>query len=205
MNNTRERSYLASVFVIMALISGCATEVTSPANLPSSRPDGEPAALSLADESNYLQALQILAAGDLESALREIDRLARKHPAEVGIWINLATAYYQAGELEKALQSLQQARELRADIAAISNLYGLIAVEQGQYTEAERHYRRAIEIDDNHALAHYNLALLYDLFYQNLAGAVRHYERYLASIGSEDPATTAWVAQLKRSLPSEAQ
>jgi len=76
----------------------------------------------------------------------------------------------------------------------------LIAVSRGKYKEAETHYLTAIKLDNKNASAHYNLALLYDVFYQDIRSAIPHYEQYLALINQEDEDTLNWVEELKLNL-----
>jgi len=43
--------------------------------------------------------------------------------------------------------------------------------------------------------------LLYDIFYQDIANALKHYKHYLVEINFQDKNTVNWVEQLEASLP----
>ncbi|MGQ9424425.1 tetratricopeptide repeat protein [Gilvimarinus sp. F26214L] len=148
----------------------------------------------------YQEALGLLETGDHAGAASRLTKLADKHPSHPGTWINLATALYHLGEVDDALESVNRAEQLQPDVPAVHNLLGLLAQENGEYANAEHHFLKALKLDPESAYAHYNLALLYDLFYQDVAAALPHYEHYLSFSEADDPATTNWVHQLRASL-----
>ncbi|MES2673535.1 MAG: tetratricopeptide repeat protein [Pseudomonadota bacterium] len=138
-----------------------------------------------------------LTAGELDKAILELNKLAKAHPSHPGAAINLATALYKSKKIDEASRALDNAKKINADIPEIYNLSGLIDVEKGAYNSAEKNYLAAIKIRKNYAEAHYNLALVYDLFYQDFGKATNEYEEYLTLTGNADKATATWVAELK--------
>ena len=79
-------------------------------------------------------------------------------------------------------------------------MMGFIEKQKGNIVKARDYYLRAIEIKDNYALAHYNLALVYDIYIQDIPKAIGHYQKYLALIKRKDQKTAEWVEQLKASM-----
>jgi tetratricopeptide (TPR) repeat protein len=150
----------------------------------------------------YQEALKHIQAGELDAgaldkATLALNKLAKAHPTHPGAAINLATALYKSKKVDEASQSLDNAKKINANIPEIYNLSGLIDVEKGKYNSAEQHYLAAIKIKKNYAEAHYNLALVYDLFYQDFGKAISEYEEYLTLTGNVDKAIISWVAELK--------
>ena len=67
-----------------------------------------------------------------------------------------------------------------------------------KYKQQKKHYKEAIENKNDYAIAHYNLALLYDIYFQDVAKAIPHYEKYMELINNEDKNTADWLEQIKR-------
>jgi Flp pilus assembly protein TadD len=153
--------------------------------------------LTPAENKQYREALANIKSGELEKATSALTQLNQAHPTDLGTAINLATAYYKNKKLDDASRVLDSAKKINANTAEVLNLSGLIAVEKGEYNLAEKEYVAAIANKKNDANAHYNLALLYDLFYQDFAKAITQYEQYLALTGNSDKDTLNWVAELK--------
>lgn len=149
---------------------------------------------------DYTSALQNLEAKEYAEASNRLNKIVASNPGFVDGWANLALAQLKTNDIPQAKQSAANALQLEPQSATLENLLGLIDVEDGAYKTAEKHYSRALELNPNLANAHYNLALLNDIYYQNVARAIQHYERYLALINNTDPDTETWVAELKRKL-----
>lgn len=158
--------------------------------------------LSPNEAANYQQGLDYLHIQQYAEAKTILEPIAKNHPQHFGAWINLATAYYGEDNIDAAQHAAQNAVNMNDTEPDIHNLLGLLAVENKQYTEAEASYKLAIKIEPKFALAHYNLALLYDVYYQDIPTAYKHYNLYLANIKQEDTKTQEWVEQLKYSLGS---
>jgi hypothetical protein len=52
----------------------------------------------------------------------------------------------------------------------------------------------------DYANAWHNLGVLYDMYLQDLAAAVDHYQRYQQLVGSADEQTSRWIADLQRRI-----
>lgn len=185
--------------VAAVLLSGCAT---APAPENSERATAVTTTLTAAESRNYKKSLESIQKGQPEKAVAGLKKLTNANPRHVGLWVNLAVACYKAGDFKHATEAMTQATTLNDKVPELNNLAGLIAIDQGQYALAEKDYLQAITLNENYADAHYNLALLYDIFYQDIAKALVHYERYLTLIDDEDPTTKSWTDELKRTLKS---
>ena len=158
--------------------------------------------LSPNEAVNYQQGLDYLYIQQYPEAQKILEPIANNHPQHFGAWINLSTAYYGQNNIHAAQNAAQNAVNIKDTEPDIHNLLGLLAVEHKQYKAAEASYLHAIKIAPKFALAHYNLALLYDIYYQDIPTAYKHYNLYLANTKQEDIKTQEWVDQLKYSLGS---
>lgn len=193
-------AYRVGLVLAILLITGCASTPSNQTVETSASVTQAPARFSATEQRDYSRALKQLAEGETEKAGKTLSRLGASHPNHLGLWINLANTQYQAKDFNAALETLNKAKAINQKTPEIFNLSGLIAVAQGDYKTAENHYLKALSLNKDYAYAHYNLALVYDIFYQKIDLAVVHYEKYLALTTEEDPTTTSWVEELKLSL-----
>jgi Tfp pilus assembly protein PilF len=156
------------------------------------------------DSALYQQALKALEDGETQKAEYILKKLSAKTPQHFGPWANLAIINFQNKKIEAAEKYALTALEQNTLNPQTLNLSGLIATELGKFREAESYYKRAIENDLQYAKAHFNLALLYDVYFQDIANAVLHYKRYLLLTNFEDKTTVNWVEQLENSLANGA-
>jgi len=102
---------------------------------------------------HYNYALLCQKLGRLADAER-CYRLAIQHDPDLACaYNNLGLLLRQCGRIEEGLACLEQA----AKSATLHNNLGNLYQKQGSNQEALTHYREAIRLEPNHALAHYNL------------------------------------------------
>lgn len=181
----------------MLLLAGCTSTAPTTSGIAQST-DKTP--LNEKFRGDYAKALGEIEAKKFTQASTALNRIMAENPGFTEGWANLALAQLRSGDIAAAKQSANNAFQLEQQSAPLQNLLGLISVEDGAYKAAEKYYLRALELKPDFANAHYNLALLNDIYYQNIAKAIQHYERYLALIKNTDPDTEAWVSELKRNL-----
>lgn len=181
----------------MLFLAGCATQMP-----PEKSADvtAVPTQLTPAEAKSYRDALRSVESGDARKAINSLKKLSQAHSGQAGIWLNLAIAYYHGGALDEAETALARAQGLNSRIPEAHNLAGLIAVDRGDYPAAEKHYQTALKLNKNFADAFYNLALLYDIFHQDVKRAIDAYQGYLKLLDQEDKTTAAWVEELKLTL-----
>ncbi len=128
--------------------------------------------------------------------------LVQRNPQAAMPWVNLGLISFRRGELDRAQQAAERALELQPQTAVADYLLGLIAHQKNDAPQALKHYLATLGKDQQHAHTHYNLALLYDTYFQDIEKAVHHYRRYLELITDEDKATLAWLGELESQLGS---
>jgi tetratricopeptide (TPR) repeat protein len=84
--------------------------------------------------------------------------------------------------------------------AVLNNQLGIAYRKAGRFADARAAYERAIATDPAFADAECNLGILLDLYLDDPAAALPHYERYQALAGDADTRAAAWLAELRTRL-----
>lgn len=113
---------------------------------------------------------------------------------------NKALTEIRAGNLETAEKTLQELVATEPKFAAAHNNLGIVYRQRGKFEQAEAAYKAALSADSNNAKAHLNLGILYDIYLQQPAKALTHYERYQTLSASADEEVKLWIADLKQRL-----
>ena len=188
---------LPFVFLALAGCSGLAGHGPAPGIITG----GEPLSESADKETNlYRQAITALNNSQLEQAETDLKTIIKERPEFAGPWINLALIDIKKKDLEGAEKKLAKALERNAKMPQIFNALGYIEASRGNVNKALEHFRQAIALKNDYALAHYNLALLQDTYMQDAKVAVEHYKRYLELTQYQDKKTADWVLELERTL-----
>ena len=182
--------------VLLLLLAGCST---SPSNLkPNANEDS--ASISDTEISLYRQAITDLSNSDLDKAEANFLKMSRAKPNLSGPWANLALIYIKQQQYEKADNAIKTALEKNPNMPQALNLAGVMAKREGRITEAQAFYEQAILNKPDYAIAHYNLALLFDIHLQDIAKALVHYQRYQLLTDDTDKNTAMWIKELTFNL-----
>jgi tetratricopeptide (TPR) repeat protein len=84
--------------------------------------------------------------------------------------------------------------------AATANREGIELRRAGKFVAARAAYERALALDPGNAEVERNLAILHDLYLDDPAAALPHYERYQVLTEGSDKEVTAWLVELKARL-----
>jgi len=193
-----QNSLYALLAMAVLLVGGCSSGPASTGDAPAL--SAKTAPLAEKDRTAYTNALAELEKGNAKEAAAALTKIANANPGYLNVWINLATANYKLKDLEATKRAIVQAHQLQPTSAEINNIRGLISTEEGRYKDAEQLYLAALKLDPKNANTHYNLALLYDIYYQDLPQAISHYESYLSLSNQKDEQTEAWRDELKQIL-----
>ncbi len=183
--------------IILLSLTGCAS---APPVAPPAQNAGKttttPTTAVEQEIIQYTTALNLLNVNQLDQAEVELKAITDKHPDLAGPWANLGLIYIKKNQLDKARQNLEKALEKNPKLAQANNLLGYIEYKLGNIIPAKQLFSKALANKEDYAVAHYNLALLYDIYLHDIPNAVIHYKRYLELIKNEDKATADWVNEL---------
>jgi tetratricopeptide (TPR) repeat protein len=193
-----------NVVVRPALLMLAAGALTACGTLGSSPVAGAPTGATQDTSSPELQAryaslLASLQAGDAGAAT-ELAAFSAENPELAGPLLNLGLARARAGDEAGARVLFERASTVCSHCGPVWNQLGILDRQQGQFTEAEKAYRHAIELEPDYAPTYFNLAVLYELYIPRPDLALENYERYLQMGGPavEGQDVEKWVGDLRR-------
>ena len=189
----------AAVFISLAL-GGCA--IAPREAVPTGDIAIAPTAAAVADREIALfhQALASLNGAELDRAAAGFTELTKTRPGLAGPWVNLALIDIKKNDLAAAEKNIAQALVHNPRLPQAYNLLGFIEVAKGNMASAVTHYRKAIDLKNDYAMAYFNMALLHDIYLHDIPVAVENYNRYLALTDNRDKKTAEWLAELERSM-----
>jgi tetratricopeptide (TPR) repeat protein len=109
-----------------------------------------------ADAHNVL-GVSLLAMGEKEEAVQEVERAIKINPHAPSYHANLGEVLRQSGRLAEAEKPLKEAIRLDPNNAQALNNLGIINYELRKFRDAVGYYKRAIEVRPTMAEAHNNL------------------------------------------------
>ncbi|HEX5046295.1 MAG TPA: tetratricopeptide repeat protein [Gammaproteobacteria bacterium] len=181
----------------------------------SAAPKRVPARLDVVDATSFTITEQAKIAGDArtqyDAALRLLQQeryaegiallqqVADKQPDVTAPQINLGIAYERSGDLKQAEASFTKALELNPNHPVALDELGLVYRATGRFAEARASYEKALTVTPGFHFAHRNLAVLCDVYLNDLPCALTHYEAY-AQAEPDDKEVQKWIADLHNRL-----
>ena len=185
--------------MVFLLLTACSTLP------PSQRQATAPAPLVPALAQQYRHALTLMAAGDYAIAEAPLLAIIQARPELAGPRFNLGLVYARTERREAALAALREAARLNPKLAAAHNQIGILQRQAGHFQAARRAYEQALAVNPIHAKAHLNLGILYDLYLQQPALALEHYQRYQALSDINERTVQLWIVDLRQRLQALAR
>jgi tetratricopeptide (TPR) repeat protein len=151
-------SIILTVAVLISL-AGCVYPTVEGTGTPP-----EPA-VDLGEARAHLErGRALIAQGQLEQAIAELDRAIELDPDEVEVYVTRGFAYIALGQFERGIADYDTAIELESDNPILYNDRGFAYAELGKYERAVADYDKAIELDpdyDNVDYAYNNRGFAY--------------------------------------------
>jgi tetratricopeptide (TPR) repeat protein len=157
----------------------------------------ENTSVSTGEREEYEKGLIALKNNEISKAEWIFDELLKDKPELAGPYTNLALIQFKKKNYELSLELVNKALLRNPEQAQAYQLRGQIFLTKRKIHDAQKDYLKSIELKPDYIIAHYNLALLYDIYLQEIASAIKHYETYLSLSKKPDEATREWVNHLK--------
>jgi Flp pilus assembly protein TadD len=188
------------VLVSAWLASGCAGSGARPAPAVVQDAAGftisESVRASGSARAGFDSAVRSLEQKQYDAAIAELVRVTDAAPDATSAHIDLAIAYRETNDLERAEASLRKALELNSRHPVALNELGIVYRKTGRFAEARRSYEQVLELYPGFHFARRNLAILCDVYLGDTACALEQYELYLQAVPGDENAAT-WVADLR--------
>jgi Tfp pilus assembly protein PilF len=215
----KARAYAGFAVLAMALsiLSGCATDGKVKPGVTSEPSVGEePSVTRLEDgregfiirevpkvdemsREDFDRAVAMLKQQDYGQAIDILEKIIEKSPGVTAPYIDIAIAYQRIGRPKQAEEHLKTALKLFPGHPVACNEYGLLYRETGRFAEARAIYEKTIARFPDYYPAHRNLGILCDLYLNDPACALEHYETY-SEARPEDKRVKLWIADLRARL-----
>jgi Tfp pilus assembly protein PilF len=152
-----------------------------------------------ASQNDFERAIAMMKDQDYGQAIDILEKIIEKSPGVTAPYIDIAIAYRLIGKPEKAEEPLKAALQLVPDHPVASNEYGLLCRKAGRFANARAIYESAIARFPDYYPLHRNLGILCDLYLDDPASALEHYEIY-SKAKPEDKQVKMWIADLRARL-----
>ncbi len=159
--------------------------------------------VSKSEREKYRSGITALYNNNLSKAQSIFSEFVRNKPELAGGYTNLALIHFKKKEYKKALKHVNKALKLNPKQAQALNLRAQLFVMNGKIHEAKKDYLLAIKSKPKYANAQYNLALLYDIYLQEIKLAIKHYKTYLSLLKEKDLTTEEWITHLEGTLKND--
>jgi Flp pilus assembly protein TadD len=147
-------------------------------------------------KSEFERAVSLMKDGKNDKAIELLTRVIERQPGVTAPYINIAVACMRTNRPEQAEQNLKTALELFQAHPVASNEYGMLLRKAGRFKEAREVYEQAIARFPEYLPVHKNLGILCDLYLNDPACALKHFEIYSEGMPS-DPQVKTWIAELR--------
>ncbi len=151
---------------------------------------------------DFDRAVAMLKDEDYDEAIALLEKVIGKSPGVTAPYVDIAIAYQRTGRPELAEENLKTALKLFPEHPVACNEYGLLYRRSGRFTEARAMYEKAIARFPDYYPARRNLGIVCDLYLNDPACALEHYEIY-SEARPYDKQVKLWVADLRARLGRE--
>jgi Tfp pilus assembly protein PilF len=149
--------------------------------------------------ADFESALRLLEQKQYAEGIALLVKVTETAPELTAAHIDLAIAYGEVNDLERAEASFERARKLSPRHPVVHNELGILYRKTGRFEQARKSYQRALELHPDFHFARRNLAILCDVYLRDTSCALNHYALYTAAV-PEDEAAAIWIADLRNRI-----
>jgi Tfp pilus assembly protein PilF len=149
--------------------------------------------------AEFEAAMKLLHAENYEKGIEQLKQLTQRAKNNTAPYINLAIAYQKVGDLAAAEENLKLALAINPDHPVANNEVGLLYRRTGRFAEAKTTYEKILVKTPVFLPARKNLAILCDLYMNDLECALQNYRLYSQSMPN-DKAVAIWIADVQKRL-----
>jgi tetratricopeptide (TPR) repeat protein len=124
----------------------------------------------------------LLSEGRSDEAIAAFEEALRQDPSFAPVKVNLARAWLQKRDFERAQAILEEVLEQRPHSPDVENLIGNILMERGDLPGAEARFRRSVRLNPNFTDGHNSLGILFER-----TGRLPEAERAYRQVARIDP------------------
>ena len=185
--------------VLLVILTSCSQEQVKKQTNQKVTPQNKQGVSNL-DKNRFKLATTALKNGELKKSEKLFFDFIKHNPDIASPYSNLALIFYKHNDFNKSFKYINKAIKLNPKQPESYNLRAQLYIKNGDIHKAKDDYLLAIETKPDYLLAHYNLALLYDIYLQEIELAVKHYKIYLSLINTPDEPTKEWLNHLEGTL-----
>ena len=149
---------------------------------------------------DYQSGVTAFKAKKYKHAIKQFSSIIKQYPQSTLAHTNLGLIYLHQNNLKLADSHFSTSLELTPANPIAHNHKGIIYRQQGEFDKALTSYQLAIRYKPDYANAHLNLAILYDIYLQDVSLALQHYRHYQLLTKDSDKLVAKWIIDNERRL-----
>lgn len=150
----------------------------------------------------YEQGITLMKANKLDQAFKLFSELSKTYPSLVGPIVNQGIILRKKKQYKAARDLLKGALLTKEKNPYLLNELGIAYRHLGSFESAKKSYLAAIKLTPKYAKAHYNLAVLADLYLHDWPLAIKEFKAFQALQPTPNKSVAGWIKELERRTPS---